>query len=523
MTEHHGAKVIPSSPLVSREFAAIPSQLRENQVAVDVSPVVPPNIEVLGIFVGIDGDVPVEVGLNRDTLFNAGFESKVEQTIVLPQPTGPLLVAVGLGTITDVTPAELRAAAAAFARAASRHPRVAVRMPEELRLDDFTAGRVIVEGVILARYRYTELKPSSVHVPLTNFSLVPLSGAPNDDRLADGAREGEIVARATTLARDLANTPPGHLTATDMADVALHVGAEAGVEVDVFEEQQLVDMGCGGLLGVNAASAEEPRMIQMQYTPEHTRVAEGGSVRSGHLALVGKGITYDSGGISLKPADLTHLAMKMDMAGAGAILAAMSVLNELHCTTTVTAYLMCTDNMPSGSATKMGDVLTLRGGTTVEVKNTDAEGRLVMADALVLATEESPDAIVDVATLTGAAVTALGPKRAALFGTDDSLLAQVVASAEETDEPVWILPLERAYREQLDSDIADISNLGGPHAGATTAALFLAEFVDDIPWAHLDIAGTMSTDKDDGWHTKGATGFGTRLLIDLARNFVPVH
>ncbi|HEV7948987.1 MAG TPA: M17 family peptidase N-terminal domain-containing protein, partial [Glaciihabitans sp.] len=151
MTEHHGAKVIPSSPLVSREFAAIPSQLRENQVAVDVSPVVPPNIEVLGIFVGIDGDVPVEVGLNRDTLFNAGFESKVEQTIVLPQPTGPLLVAVGLGTITDVTPAELRAAAAAFARAASRHPRVAVRMPEELRLDDFTAGRVIVEGVILAR------------------------------------------------------------------------------------------------------------------------------------------------------------------------------------------------------------------------------------------------------------------------------------------------------------------------------------------------------------------------------------
>ena len=196
----------------------------------------------------------------------------------------------------------------------------------------------------------------------------------------------------------------------------------------------------------------------------------------------------------------------------------------LDCPTTVTGYLMCTDNMPSGSAMKMGDVLRMRGGKTVEVQNTDAEGRLVMADALVLATEnDQPDAIVDIATLTGAALRALGPRMAVVIGNEQALVDQVVDAAQRTDERVWQLPLERSYRRQLNSEIADIANMGGESAGAITAALFLEEFVAGRPWAHLDIAGTMSVPADDGWRSWGATGFGARLLLDLAMRFQPLQ
>ena len=230
---------------------------------------------------------------------------------------------------------------------------------------------------------------------------------------------------------------------------------------------------------------------------------------------------YDSGGISLKPSDPMHLLMKMDMGGAASVLATFTALRALHATATVSGWLMCTDNMPSGSAYKLGDVLTARGGTTVEVKNTDAEGRLVMMDAIVLANEDGVDAIVDIATLTGAALMALGPSIAALLGNDDTMVGIVERASAATDEQVWRLPLERKYRKQLDSDVADIANLGGPFAGATTAALFLDHFVGDTSWAHLDIAGTMQSDADDSWRSKGATGFGARILIDVAREFRP--
>ena len=225
-------------------------------------------------------------------------------------------------------------------------------------------------------------------------------------------------------------------------------------------------------------------MIKLTYAPDSP---------TGSLAWVGKGIMYDSGGISLKPADGTHATMKNDMAGAGSILAAMLTLRDLGCRTSVTGYLMCTDNMPSGSALKMGDVITARNGTTVEVANTDAEGRLVMMDALVMAAEQKPDAIIDI--------------------------AQVLAAARATDERAWQLPQERAYRPQLDSDVAHISNLGGPNAGAITAALFLEEFVDGTPWAHIDIAGTALADPPGGWRPRGCTGFGARLLAELALTF----
>ena len=314
------------------------------------------------------------------------------------------------------------------------------------------------------------------------------------------------------LARDLANAPPAHLTAARIADVATELGARAGLGVEVFDRDDLVRLGCGGLIGVNGGSADEPRIFKLTYRP---------AGRASHLALVAKGIMYDSGGISLKPADAVHATMKNDMTGAAAVLAAMLMLGELGCRTIVTGYLMCTDNLPSGSALKLGDVITIHGGTTVEVLNTDAEGRLVMADALVLAAEQRPDAIVDIATLTGACLRALGTRVAGVLGSSQQLIDQVLRSAAATAEQAWQLPLEHAYRRDLDSEVADLANIGGPNAGAITAALFLEEFTGGLPWAHLDIAGTAQVDRAESWLTKGCSGFGARLLADLAVGFQP--
>jgi len=254
-------------------------------------------------------------------------------------------------------------------------------------------------------------------------------------------------------------------------------------------------MGCGGILGVNLGSRDEPRLIKLTYRPASP---------AGHLGLVGKGVMYDSGGISLKPSDESHAQMKNDMTGAAAILGAMTALQALGCTAAVTAYLCCTDNMPSGSAMKLGDVLRMRNGTTVEVLNTDAEGRLVMADGLCLAVEDGVDAVVDIA---------------GVMGNDRDLIGRLQEAGEVADEPVWELPLHRPYRAQLESSIADLTNMGGVNAGSITAALFLEEFVDGTPWAHVDIAGTAQQPAVRTWRNKGASGFGAKLLIELATGF----
>ena len=271
-------------------------------------------------------------------------------------------------------------------------------------------------------------------------------------------------------------------------------------------------MGLGGLIGVSKGSVEPPRLIKLTYTPRHP---------AGTVALVGKGIMYDSGGISLKPSDGMHALMKMDMTGAAVVLATMSALPALKAKVKVVGYLCCADNMPSGSAMKLGDVLRMRNGKTVEVLNTDAEGRLVLADGLSLAVEEGVDAIVDVATLTGAVMGALGKKVAGVFGNDQTWTDEVLAASARTDERVWQLPLVDDYRKLLDSNVADLKNIGGPYGGAIIAGLFLREFVGDVPWAHLDIAGVMDSDAEDGVLSKGATAFGVRLLSDLLTSYRP--
>jgi leucyl aminopeptidase len=376
-------------------------------------------------------------------------------------------------------------------------------------LDAKVAAQAVTEGALLAAYRYIGLKTDTSGAS----TLASLSLVVGDKRTAGakaGAERGAVTSAAAWLARDLANTPPAYLTARKMSDKAVAVAGTAGLEVEVFNRDQLEAMGCGGMIGVNKGSTEPPRMVRLTYTPRNP---------SGHLVLVGKGVMYDSGGISLKPSDGMHAKMKMDMSGAAAVLATMGALKALKCKAQVTGYLMCTDNMPSGSALKLGDVLTFRNGKTAEIHNTDAEGRLVLADGLSLGVEAKPDAIIDIATLTGACVAALGPKYAGVLGNNQPFIDRVKAASDRTDEKLWQLPLAREYRKLLDSQVADMKNIGGPYGGVITASLFLAEFVGDTPWAHLDIAGPMDVDADEGWNSRGATGYGTRLLIDLATNF----
>jgi leucyl aminopeptidase len=491
-------------------FDPAPSLARAVDVALAVARSVPQSADAVGAPVGVKGPVPRQLGLTRAALTAAGFEGKVGQTLVVPRAEGATLVAIGVGDVDTLTTAQVRDAAAAFARAASKHAALATTLADVAGgIAPDAAAQAVVEGILLARYRYGALKRD---VPTNGLRAVTLVTASRRSAGAErGVQRGTATARAAQLARDLANTPPGHLTASRLAEVARDVAASSKLQVEVFDADALAELGCGGLLGVNAGSTEPPRMIKLSYRPARA---------TGHLALVGKGVMYDSGGISLKSSDAMHAAMKMDMSGAAAVLASMSALAALKCRTAVTGYLMCTDNMPSGSAMKLGDVLTIRGGTTVEIHNTDAEGRLVLADGLALAVEEQPDAIVDIATLTGACMVALGTGMAGVFGTSQPFVDQVAAAAASTDEPVWQLPLAKErYRKQLDSDIADLKNVGGPYGGAINAAVFLSEFVGDVPWAHLDIAGPMKVDADETWRSKGATGFGTRLLIDLALNF----
>ena len=465
----------------------------------------PRSATAVGVAVGESGPVARALGMNRAALATHGFTGRVGQTLVVPRRDGATVVAVGTGT--SPTPGDLRDAAAAFARATAKHAAVALDLigagssPER----DATA---VTEGVLLAAYRY----PGITAKPATQarYDVVTLVTA-GGRSVEAGVARGRVTARAATLARDLANTPPAHLNARDLEVIAQRLGREHGFGVEVFDEDALAEMGCGGLLGVNAGSVEPPRLLKLTYEPRSAK---------GHVALVGKGVMYDSGGISLKPSDAFHVVMKMDMSGAAAVLSTMTALKDLRCRTRVTGYLVCTDNMPSGSAMKLGDVLTMRNGKTVEIHNTDAEGRLILADGLSLAVEEGPDAIIDIATLTGAAMAALGPDVAAVLGTDQAVVDRLRAASDATGEPVWQMPLEAArYRKLLDSNVADMRNIGGPYGGCITAAIFLSEFTGEVPWAHLDIAGPMKVDGDESWRSKGATGFGTRMLIDTVTNW----
>ena len=483
-----------------------------NHAAIAVASSVPTSAEVIGVPVRSSGTVPRQLGLSRSALEANGFTGAAGQTLVVPSSKGATMVAVGAGDGLGTN--ELRDAAAALTRACGTRSSLATTLPMVAAdgVSPAAAAQAVTEGILLASYRYVGSKnDAAAGNPLTDATLVVPAKASKATK--EGVTAGVATSRAARLARELANTPPNLLNARDIAAQAVELGAEYGFDVEVFGKDQLQVLGCGGILGVNAGSTEPPRMVKLTYTPRRPKAS---------VALVGKGVMYDSGGISIKPSNPMHALMKMDMSGAAAVLSTMTALRDLGCRNQVTAWLMCTDNMPSGSALKLGDVLTIRNGKTVEVQNTDAEGRLILADGLSLAAETEPDVIVDIATLTGSAMAALGTEYAAVIGSSQPVVDALIASSETTDEPLWQMPLARdKYRKLLDSVVADMRNIGGPYAGATTAAIFLSEFVGDVPWAHLDIAGPMNAEGDAGWKSKGATGFGTRILVDFACGFEP--
>ncbi|RZT07527.1 leucyl aminopeptidase [Kribbella sp. VKM Ac-2569] len=490
------------------DFDPIPSTRYRPSVGIGTLKQAMAEADALAVPVSAGAEPAEELGTDAAGLASAGFTAQRGQTLVRPTADGPVRVAVGTGTPDQVDTTLVRDLAAEFARAVPWHRRLAIEIPSRdvgISVSDY--AQAATEGVLLARWRYFVGRDADR--PLLE-SLLVVASDEQADEVAAGVQRGRVIAEAYCLGRDLSNCPASTLSAVRMAEVALEVGPPAGLEVEVFDKDQLIELGCGGLLGVNRGSVEPPRMIRLRYQPEQP---------TGRIALIGKGIMYDSGGISLKPSDESHAQMKNDMTGAAAVLASMTALRALGCTAAVTGYLMCTDNMPSGSALKLGDVLRMRNGTTVEVLNTDAEGRLVMADALALATEEPVDAIVDIATLTGACLRTFGVEIAGVMGNDRGVVEQLRRAGDAVDEPVWELPLHRSYRSQLDSPIADLTNMGGVNAGSITAALFLEEFVDGRPWAHVDIAGTAQLPQPRTWRNKGATGSGTKLLIEFALAF----
>ncbi len=473
---------------------------------------VPADIAALGVPVySGDRQLPASpVELDVAFLEACGFEGKVGQAQAVLAEDGSIIVAVGMGEPEAVTADILRRAAAAFVKSAWRSAVTATNLVDAApsNLDKAAAAQAVVEGIALAAYRFSTYKTESEPCLIESCVLV---GAEQAD-LAAGAARGATVVEAVILARDLVNEPAGDMTPTRLAQIATETAERTGLNVSVWDEPTIVAERLGGLLGVARGSDEAPRLVQLVYEPS-------GESR-GTIALVGKGITFDSGGLSLKTAD-GMMTMKTDMSGAAAVLATMSVLPALAPDVKVVGILPVTENMPGGRAIKPGDVLKIRNGKTVEVLNTDAEGRLVLADGLSLAVESRPDAVVDIATLTGAVSVALGKKVAGMMGTSQPLVDQIRDASGKTGELFWQLPLPEEYRCQIDSEIADIKNIGTPAAGAgtITAALFLREFVGDVPWAHLDIAGTARSDTEEHYLPKGGTGFGVRTLIELVSAF----
>ncbi len=399
---------------------------------------------------------------------------------------------VGLG---GARPDDWRKVGATLARRAKDAVSLAVDLREAPL--DAAALRGLVEGLLLASYRYSRKAAPKPRV-LTEITLVTTA------ELSDELTAAVALSTAVASARDLVNTPPGEKSPAWLATRAaslLH-----GLDVTVLDETELAERGFGGIVAVGQGSSRPPRLVEAVY--------DGGGSR--HVVLVGKGITFDTGGLSLKP-NAGMQEMKSDMGGAAAVLATLRAVADLKLPIKVTVLAAVAENMPSGQAQRPGDVLVQYGGRTVEVLNTDAEGRLVLADAIAYADLDlQADVIVDVATLTGAMPVALGKRHAGLFASDDSLAEELLAASTASGEPLWRMPLVEDYRAALDSPIADLRNIGRPalklQGGSITAALFLREFAGGRPWAHLDIAGPAFTGGDDDERTKGGTGYGVRLL-----------
>jgi leucyl aminopeptidase len=445
-----------------------------------------------------------------------GFEGKMGQTLVLPTfgaVKARKVVVMGLGdrrkfnedTVRRIGGAIIKAAQQVKAKSVVTILHGAGNGGQDARL----AAQALTEGLILSAYRFQNYHGRLRKQEVQNRVVEDVKICEMEVRKAKSAKEGvetgRILAEATILARDLVNTPSAHMTPKDLAAAAQKLQGK-GLSVKVMDRKEMEKLGMGAALAVGAGSDHEPVGVHLTYRPRGAKKK---------VVIVGKAVTFDSGGLSIKPAD-GMMTMKIDMAGAAAVVGLFKALPELQPEIEVHGIFLAVENMPSGSAYRPGDVVTAMDGTTIEVLNTDAEGRVTLADALAYAKKLEPDMIIDLATLTGAAVVALGEDISALYSSDGRLADRLLAAAEQAGEPLWEMPLYAPYQELIKSKIADLKNIGGRAAGSITAALFLQPFVGDISWAHLDIAGPAFTERETRPDLPyGATGYGVRLLANF--------
>lgn len=471
---------------------------------------VTPNLEevtadllVLPVFQELNwgpGTEAVVAGLGEwlgDYLEGLDFTGKSGQMASVPGSGGfGRILFVGLGEETD--PDGLRKVAGNVGRAAVRYESVATTL-SAIEIDG--AADAIVYGFLLGQYKFGKYLSDPKPAQTTRLVLV---GEAGDTDVA----HARALAAGVTMARDLINEPAGAKKPEVLAEIAGEMASELGIDIKVYDRDEIEQGGFGGLLAVSLGAANPPRLVVMEYRPE-------GAEKT--LALIGKGIVFDSGGLSIKSANMME-TMKTDMSGAAVVFGALRAIATLGLKVNVMGITPLTENMTGGAAQRPGDVFKARNGKTVEVLNTDAEGRLVLADGLSLAAESEPDLMVDIATLTGACKVALGAKIGGVFSSDDDTAAAVLGAAKRAGENMWRLPLETDYRSKLDSPIADLKNIGDRYGGAITAALFLTEFTAGRPWVHLDIAGPARADGDDGYITKGGTGFAVATLVAVAED-----
>lgn len=453
-----------------------------------------------------------------DLLEPKDFSGSSNQTLLL-YPRGALapkrLLLIGLGQRDKASAEGIRRAAATAVREAQKLnvTAVTIGVNGELPSDEAEAGQAFAEGFELGAYRYQRYQTGKSKAPaaVARATVFVREGSGNERSLRATTSAGQIIARGVAYARDLVNHPGYALTPAILGDEARSLGKRLGLKVTVLNKAQLEKGGFGGILAVGKGSVNEPRFIVMEY----------GKARKGAptICLVGKGLTFDSGGLSLKPPDAME-TMKSDMGGAAAVFGAVQAAAELKLPLHVVGLVSSAENMPSGESYRPGDIVTTLSGKTVEVLNTDAEGRIILADALHYAQRYKPAAIAELSTLTGAIIIALGSHATGMMSTDQALADKISHAGEKSGERVWQFPLWDEYFRMIKSDIADIKNIGGRAAGSITAGAFLAEFVGDIPFVHLDIAGTAWVDRaSKPYETFGGTGVGVRLLAEFLREY----
>jgi leucyl aminopeptidase len=464
------------------------------------------------VMIGFEG-TPPETGQTKDhvkDLYDSGeFSGKALEIAILHRPAGlkaKRLVLAGGGKRERFDAAELRKLTGAVVRALKSKGvhSITLALDETLRSDDFVASAG--EGAVLADLENDRYKtdPKKNEKQVESFSILGGSQAALD--------RGRILAEAQNFSRDIANEPANVLTPTLLAERATQMAAEFGLESEVLDQDRMRQLGMGALLGVAQGSAEPPALIVIRYKPVNAPTSKD------HLGLVGKGVTFDTGGISIKPSEGME-KMRYDMAGGAAVLGAMRAIAQLKPSIPVTALVPAVENMPGSKAQRPGDIVTSLSGKTVEVLNTDAEGRLILIDALTYAQRLGCTHLVDAATLTGAIVVALGSVNIGAFTNNEAFLNKLLAAAKAEGEKTWQLPMDEEYKELLKSSFADLHNIGGRSGGSITAAWFIRDFVGETPWVHLDIAGTAWLDDAKPYMAKGATGVGLRTFVRLAESW----